>query len=85
MTLGILNEGQIADLSAKRINRKASGVSVAKSTRSRRPSSSMKYGDENELLMNLCRVSYYKSHRRVKEKIALNKYRDEFTCVRDRI
>jgi hypothetical protein len=26
----------------------------------------MKYGDENELLLNLCRVSYYKGHRKLK-------------------
>ena len=43
------------------------------------------YNDQNDLLMNLCRNTYYKNKKKIKERLSIFKYKDEFISVRDNI
>lgn len=45
----------------------------------------MKYTDENDMLLNMCRSNYNKKNKKFKERVSIFKYRDEFTSVKDNI
>ena len=55
---------------------KISYSSPPKSPHQKRGSMNINYNDENNLLMNLCKNSYYKNKKKIKERVSLLKYKD---------
>lgn len=45
----------------------------------------IKCNDENDMLMSLCRNKYYKNIKKAKGRGSILKYKEEFTCVKDKI
>jgi len=60
--------------------------STSSIARSEKRASAQLYNDENDLLLNMCRNNYNKKRsKKIKERVSIFKYRDEFTSVKDNI